>query len=165
MESNIVMVGIIIFLAMTLVTCAQVREDGKHFFDISNSNALRGFWCLIVVLVHIPISHQNKIQDMIGSFAYVGVTFFFMTSAYGLKLQMRKNPNRIKMFWERRLPKLLIPCFVVNFFSIVINEITNREITVLSLFKINNWVMWLLVCYFSFGLAICLWGSTKIVSL
>ena len=65
------MVGIVIFLAMTLVACAQVQEDGKHFFDINNSNALRGFWCLIVVLVHIPVAHQNRIQDMIGSFAYL----------------------------------------------------------------------------------------------
>ena len=54
MISNVIMVGIVIFLAMTLVAGAQVREDGQHFFDINNSNALRGFWCLIVVLVHIP---------------------------------------------------------------------------------------------------------------
>lgn len=153
MISSVIMVGIVIFLAMTLVACAQVQKDGKHFFDINNSNALRGFWCLIVVLVHIPVAHQNRIQDMIGSFAYVGVTFFFMTSAYGLKLQMRKNPNRIKMFWKRRLPKLLIPCFVVNLLNIVVNEITNREITAINLFKINNWVVWLLVCYFFFWIS------------
>lgn len=161
MISNVIMVGIVIFLAMTLVAGAQVREDGQHFFDINNSNALRGFWCLIVVLVHIPVAHQNRIQDMVGSFAYVGVTFFFMTSAYGLKLQMRKSPNRIKMFWKRRLPKLLIPCFVVNLLNILVNEITNREITILSLFKINNWVVWLLVCYFFFWISYRFMGGYK----
>ena len=164
MISNVIMVGIVIFLAMTLVAGAQVREDGQHFFDINNSNALRGFWCLIVVLVHIPVAHQNSIQDMVGSFAYVGVTFFFMTSAYGLKLQMRKSPNRIKMFWKRRLPKLLISCFVVNLLNILVNEITNREITILSLFKINNWVVWLLVCYFFFWISYRFMGGVQRLS-
>lgn len=86
MISNAIMLGITLFLAVVLFAGATVYDDGQHFFDMSNSNALRGFWCLIVILVHIPAAYQNRIQDMIGSFAYIGVTFYFMTSAYGLKM-------------------------------------------------------------------------------
>ena len=86
MISSVIMVGIVIFLAMTLVACAQVQEDGKHFFDINNSNALRGFWCLIVVLVHIPVAHQNRIQDMIGKFCVCWCDILFYDIGVWLKI-------------------------------------------------------------------------------
>lgn len=76
MITNLVMITIVIFLVATLVIKTSFREGEKHFFDKDNSNALRGFWCLIVVLVHVPELYQNRIQDMLGSFAYIGVTFF-----------------------------------------------------------------------------------------
>ena len=90
-----IMTFILLFLAGLLLVGAEYKPDSKHFFDIDNTNALRGFWCLIVVLVHIPAVYQNPIQDMIGSFAYIGVTFFFMTSAYGLRLAVDKKPESI----------------------------------------------------------------------
>lgn len=49
----------------------QISDTDSHFFNKENSNALRGFWCLIVVLVHVPGAYQNRIQDIIGSFAYI----------------------------------------------------------------------------------------------
>lgn len=150
MISNAIMLGITLFLAVVLFAGATVHDDGQHFFDMSNSNALRGFWCLIVILVHIPAAYQNRIQDMIGSFAYIGVTFYFMTSAYGLKMQMRKNPSVIKTFWRKRFPKLLVPCFTVNIISAIVTTITGEEVTLLTCLGINRWVMWLLVCYFFF---------------
>ena len=61
------MMGIVCFLVAVLVVGTKKQED-SHFFDKENTNALRGFWCLIVVLVHIPLLYQNRIQDMIGSF-------------------------------------------------------------------------------------------------
>ena len=151
--SNTIMLGVAVFLAVVLFSGASAHDDGQHFFDASNSNALRGFWCLVVILVHIPAAHQNRIQDMIGSFAYIGVTFYFMTSAYGLKLQMRKAPSKINIFWRKRLPKLLVPCFTVNIISAFVTIITGGEITIVDLFRINRWVMWLLVCYAFFWLS------------
>lgn len=52
------------------------------------------------MLVHVPYAYQNRIQGMIGSFAYIGVTFFFMTSSYGLALSLTKKPEKIKHFWR-----------------------------------------------------------------
>ena len=90
MVTNLIMFCILIFLGLTLLMGAQISDTDGHFFNKENSNALRGFWCLIVILVHVPVAYQNRIQDMIGSFAYIGVTFFFMTSAYGLRLSIVK---------------------------------------------------------------------------
>lgn len=156
MISSLIMIGIVLFLAAVLVIGTQKQED-SHFFDKENTNALRGFWCLIVVLVHIPLLYQNRIQDMIGSFAYIGVTFFFMTSAYGLRLQMENNPEKVNTFWQNRLPKLLIPCVVINLFSVILKMWTKEEVQLIELVKINDWVMWLMICYFFF------WMSYKFV--
>ena len=156
MLSSLIMVGIVLFLVAVLIVGLQKQRDG-HFFDKKNTNALRGFWCLIVVLVHIPLLYQNRVQDMIGSFAYIGVTFFFMTSAYGLRLQMENNPKKVNAFWKNRLPKLLIPCAVVNLFSVTLKMWTREEVQLIELVKINDWVIWLLICYFFF------WMSYKFI--
>ena len=66
MLSSLIMMGLVLFLVAVLVVGIQEQEN-NHFFDKENTNALRGFWCLIVVLVHIPLLYQNRIQDMIGS--------------------------------------------------------------------------------------------------
>lgn len=145
-----IMTFILLFLAGLLLVGAEYKPDSKHFFDIDNTNALRGFWCLIVVLVHIPAVYQNPIQDMIGSFAYIGVTFFFMTSAYGLRLAVEKKPESIKCFWRRRLPKLLVPCFITNCLNVLCCFIEGTEFNALRFIQINGWVQWLLVCYFIF---------------
>lgn len=146
---------IVIFLAFTLLFKAKVNSgDGDdtpdHFFDKTNSNAMRGFWCLIVILVHIPAAYQNTIQDMLGSFAYIGVTFFFMTSAFGLKIGETKNPGSIRKYWRKRLPKLLAPCILVNIVGIISALIRTGSFSILSLISINAWVRWLLVCYVFF---------------
>ena len=108
---------------------------------------MRGFWCLIIVLVHTPTPYQNTIQDMIGSFAYVGVTYFFLTSAYGLSLTNSKKKYNI-MLWKNRFIKLLIPCFIVNIISVFSTALLlHNPINIPNIFKINQWVIWLIIAY------------------
>ncbi len=145
-----IMALIMLFLAFELLYKAKYKSDGTHLFDKQNSNAMRGFWCLIVILVHIPTAYQNRIQDMLGSFAYIGVTFFFMTSAYGLRLGIEKNPDSIKCFWRKRLPRLLIPMVLVNVVSMVFSLVEGKGLSITTLIHINGWVQWLMVCYVIF---------------
>lgn len=143
-----------LFLAVVLLLGIKKEDTVSHFFDINNSKAMRGFWCLVVILVHVPTAYQNKIQDMIGSFAYIGVTFFFMTSGYGLTLSSEKNAYSLRYFWRNRLPKLLIPGWLVHFcFAIIGALLFSSEITVGKVFNINGWVRWLLGCYFIFWIS------------
>lgn len=142
-----VMALIMLFLAFELLYKAKFRPDGYHLFDKQNSNAMRGFWCLIVLLVHIPAAYQNRIQDMLGSFAYIGVTFFFMTSAYGLRLGIEKDPNNIRHFWRKRLSRLLIPMLLTHIVSLIFQMVEGKGISLIDLIPINEWVQWLLVCY------------------
>ena len=152
MLTNLIMVGILLFLAGLLLAGAKFRPDGAHFFDRENSGAMRGFWCLIVVLVHVPAGYQNRLQDMLGSFAYVGVTFFFMTSAYGLRLAAEKRPESIRYFWRHRLPKLLVPCVLANAVRMAAYAAGGSRVSPWMLVRIGGWVRWLLVCYLIFWL-------------
>ena len=152
MLTNLIMAGILLFLAGLLLAGAKFRPDGAHFFDRENSGAMRGFWCLIVVLVHVPAGYQNRLQDMIGSFAYVGVTFFFLTSAYGLRLAAEKRPESIRYFWRHRLPKLLVPCVLANAVRMAAYVAGGSRVSPWMLVRIGGWVRWLLVCYLIFWL-------------
>lgn len=148
--TNLIMAGIILFLAGLLLAGAGFRPDGAHFFDRENAGALRGFWCLIIVLVHVPPAYQNRLQDMVGSFAYVGVTFFFLTSAYGLRLAAKKRPESIRCFWRSRLPKLLVPCVLSNVVHMAVYAAGGSRVSPWLLLTVGGWVRWLLVCYFAF---------------
>lgn len=65
---------VLLFMAFILIYKAKLTKDTSHFFNLTNTTAMRGFWCIIVILVHIPAVYQNRIQDLMGSFAYIGVT-------------------------------------------------------------------------------------------
>ena len=150
MLTGLTMSGMLLFLAALLLAGAKYCPDGAHFFNRENSGAMRGFWCLIVVLVHIPGAYQNRIQDMLGSFAYIGVTFFFLTSAYGLRLAAVKRPESLKGFWRKRLPKLLVPCLLTNAIGMALRGLCGSHVDLRMLVWINGWVCWLLVCYLIF---------------
>lgn len=151
MFDYMIMMSILAFLVLLLAFGAKYVSSGNDsFFDKHNSKAMRGFWCLIVVLVHIPTEYQNQIQDMIGSFAYIGVTFFFMTSAYGLSTGVRKDTDSNK-FWISRMPKLILPNWISNAVAVLLGGILlNSSFSFDSLLHINGWVKWLVMCYIAF---------------
>lgn len=153
MLTNLIMAGIALFLAGLLLVGVKYSPDGSDFFNRVNSGTLRGFWCLIIVLVHVPAAYQNPLQDMLGSFGYVGVTFFFMTSAYGLRLAATKRPETLGCFWRNRLPKLLVPCVLSNVVHMAVYAAMGSLVSPLMLLTVGGWVRWLLVCYLLFWLS------------
>lgn len=154
--TNVLMIIITLSLFALLAVNAKYKDDCKHFFNKENTNALRGFWCIVIVLAHVVESKQNTLQDTIGSFAFIGVTFFFLTSAYGLKTGVFKDKNYINHFWFKRLVKLLIPCLITNFMLIASEWLTGVRYSFGGFFhslgSINQWVLLLLVCYVIFYL-------------
>ncbi len=149
--TNAIMI-ILLFILIFIVTYDLKCEKDRKIFSIEDTTAIKGIFCIIVVLVHIPTLYQNKIQDMIGSFAYIGVTIFFMTSSYGLKYGIHHKKDYLKNFWFTRLPKLLIPQFFVNLLNMFIKIINHESYksVLLSIFGISDWVKLLLLFYILF---------------
>ncbi|WP_170830738.1 acyltransferase family protein [Pseudobutyrivibrio sp. ACV-2] len=156
------MILALIFLLVDILYGIKVSEVNSSFFDKNNTQAMRGFWCLVVIFAHIPVSYQNRIQDMISSFGYIAITFFFMTSAYGLTLSRDSHPEMIVSFWRKRLPKLIIVSIVVDVFFYVIRLLMFGEYnSPLSLLYIDNWVRWLIGCFLAFWIANKLFKEEK----
>ena len=151
MLNYIIMLFILCFMAFVLFYKVKQNEDGRQFFDLNNSMALRGFWCLVVVLTHIPPAFQNAVQARIGNLGVVCIMFFFMTSGYGLSLKFKKEPDSIRVFWRQRLPKILIASVLVNISLRLLKlAFLDKKITVTDMLWIPMWIRWLLVCYFIF---------------
>lgn len=145
-----IMLIILFLLGIELFYNVKFKPKNKNFFDLKNTKAIRGVGIFLIIFVHAPIIYQNKIQDMIGSFTYVFITFFFMTSAYGLTIAQSKNPDGIEHFWRKRLPKLLITSWIVNLIKTLLDiTIYKRNLNIISLFSIEEWLKWLLACYFA----------------
>lgn len=153
MVTNGLMILLLIALVFICFWNIKYECDREHYFNIKDTSALRGIFSIVVVLVHVPLNYQNTVQDMIGSFAYVGVTYYFMVSSYGLKYSYVKKENYLKSFWSQRIPKLLIPVFLVNFVYIFSELLAgNTVLNLRTVFHINDWVMVLFLFYGAFWL-------------
>lgn len=144
------MIVVLLSLAFLVLYKAKIVDKNDDFFGISLTSAMRGMWCLVIILVHIPESYQNPIQDMISSFGYIGVTFFFMTSGYGLKLGIISKHELTHGFWKRRLPKLIIPYIVAILIYLLLSIGNNEGINWYIFYSVGGWVLWLIICYLIF---------------
>lgn len=119
------------------------------FFDKNYTTTLKGLSSIVVILVHIPSTYQNIIQDMTGSFAFIAVTIFFMVSSYGMEFSLERKTQYLKNFWRNRLVSLLIPCFLINLTDTIYQLIFNHNLNLLKLIAVNRYVVVLL--------EFCLW--------
>ena len=150
----LLMALLVLSIATTTLFGVKYKRDKNSFMSVEDTEFLRGFWCIVVVLVHVPSIYQNRIQDMMGSFAYIGVTFFFMTSAFGLKYSIEHKEGYMNHFWRRRLPGLLFPALIANALIVYLKGWKDgwEEITFLSFLNINDCVKVLLLMYLGFWL-------------
>lgn len=139
-------------LTLLLILCLVVfvfwkatpNPDGNGFFNKDYTTTLKGICSIIVIFVHVPENYGNVLQDALGSFAFVGVTGFFMISAYGMQYSLSKNRKYLSTFPINRLSALLIPNIVVNIIFFValyvIASITKWE----WIYTLNHYVTILL---------------------
>lgn len=154
MDELLTMIVMLILMCCVIYKVQMYPDFNPGFFNIRNTNALRGIWSIVVIMVHIPVRYGNVLQDMVGSFAYIGVTFFFMFSGFGLSLGLMRTGTIQNGFWRKRLPKLLLPQLLLNIFSAFVTwVILGDTITISSIVRISKWVWWLLVCYLIFWFA------------
>lgn len=84
-------------------------DDTEHFMNREYTNVLKGLCCILVVIVHVPSAYNNPLQQAVGGFSQVSVTFYFLFSAYGILESIKSKPDYLLHFWRNRLPSLLIP--------------------------------------------------------
>ena len=147
------MLAILLFCPLPVKRNQQIHNsirsvNSQSIFDKVHSNVLKGLASIIVIFVHVPATYCNGIQDAIGSFAYVAVTYFFMMSAYGMRRASIYNSQYIAHFWRGRLAALLIPMFLCNVVYFIADLISDVS-SISRLYNFNGYVVVLL--------AYCLW--------
>lgn len=131
-------------LFIILIWGNKPDKEGEFFFNKDYTRVLKGACCIIVILVHVPVVHGNKLQDALGSFGYIAVTLFFMFSAYGMYFSKQRKSGYLSHFWRNRLSSLLTPMFLINLVEYIHCLISLQENTPSILIKVNGWV-WVLL--------------------
>ena len=150
MWNELITAATLLLFLTTIIYKAHIVNNGYQLFTKEYSTVLKGICCIIVVLVHIPAEHSTRIQNSIGSFAYVAVTLFFLLSGYGLNVSRKKN-GYLDTFWRRRIPSLVIPMVSVNVLSVLVNIICKSDVSVIeTLFTINGFTLMLGLCYLAY---------------
>ena len=150
MLDEIITAAILLAFIYVILSKSKFATESEHLFTKEYSTVLKGICCIVVVLVHIPADHSSKLQDTVGSFAYVAVTIFFLLSGYGLGVS-RKKEGYLDNFWKSRIPALLIPMIIVNVVSLITNYICDNDISHLrTLLNINGFTLMLGLCYIAF---------------
>ncbi len=126
--------------------------DSDSVFDIDRTWLWDFLFSIIVIFVHIPVQFQNKIQDLIGSFAYIGVSYFCMKAAYGIEYSYNNKKDYFKTFWKHKIEKLLLPLIIVCIIDIVrcLIFFEFSELCLIYYDSIYGWIRILFLYYFEF---------------
>ena len=145
---------ILAFMIFLVLFKAKYNNNSEHFFDADSTKTLRASWIFVIVMAHLDSRFHDPIQELILHFGYVGITFFFMSSGYGLSLSLDKKPDSIRFFWRKKLPKLVLACWLVTLiFALVLRFGFGLKLPAKEYLAIESWIRWLLACYFFFWLA------------
>ncbi len=114
-----------IFITVFLVTLLIFRSSKKQDGILSNSTTqeLKGFAILAIIFSHIGyfLVEGDTFLFPISIFAGVGVNLFLFLSGYGLTMSSLKKDESIWQFYNRRLPKLYIPFWIVLIIFILLD--------------------------------------------
>ena len=129
---------------------SSLEEDCSTLLSREWSTAVKAVCCILVVLVHIPQEYSTKLQNLVGSFAFIAVTFFFLFSGYGLSVSKNKK-EYLTHFWRNRLVSLLIPMYFVNFIRMCYGIVAGDNLSLLrTLLNIDGFVLMIIFCYGAF---------------
>lgn len=140
---------LLLLVCIGIITLYKVKitDDCDNLFDKNWSLALKGLCCIIVILVHIPEEHSTHLQNLIGSFAFVAVSIFFLISGYGVSVSKNRK-GYMEHFWKKRMASLLIPMFLINVIATIVKLICGETVNIIySLLTVNSFVLMITACY------------------
>ena len=103
-----------IFLVALIVSIK--RKNPRHLFPVSLTQELKGFAVLAIVFSHIGYFLVNDTRFLfpLSIIAGVAVDMFLFLSGYGITTSVYiKKSTSIIGFYQKRLPKLLLPFWIV----------------------------------------------------
>lgn len=110
-NQNLIFIGT--FLISLLLSIKFFKTD--HSFTPQLTEELKGFAILAIIFSHIGyfLITDHQFLFPLSMLAGVGVNLFLFLSGMGLTLSALQKPISITQFYLKRLPKLLIPMWIV----------------------------------------------------
>ncbi len=143
-------------LATLLVGCrfnfnGNVNRGGVEFFY--NMNALRGIFAIEIVLGHAVHYSGNTMLFMLGEFMFIGVSFFFFASAFGMARSYDLKPDYMRGFLIKKcgtLFSIAMVCFLQNeLIRFILHKNLGWTGNVFScIFEDTNWYIWELMLFY-----------------
>ena len=144
-------IPVVCLLPLLLLSAKHRKQvnEGYQIFDFLDSNALRAVFSIVIVFVHVPPIFGNSFQDIIGSFAGVGVAFFFMMSSFGCcHKYYKETPKHFFItFWPKRLVSLFLPNFIINLIFCICSACFEHNFNARYLINFNYYLYAVLVLY------------------
>ncbi len=111
---TLIPIALLIFAA---VQGSKWNFNAATYMDKKYTNAVKGMMCVVIMYVHISNDYTNTVQNIIGSFAYVGVFTFFAISAFGCRTSVERSQSYLNQFWKKRILALFVPAILINIIS------------------------------------------------
>ena len=133
----------------------QIGKINKTIFSLNETNMLKGFGILLVVISHVG-NNFTRLTTPLGG---IGVAIFLILSGYGLTISCEKN--QLKDFWKKRITGVWIPYVIVESFVLIFSGGISLEKFILDITLIEpqycfGWYLnYLLIWYTIF------WGITN----
>lgn len=139
-----------VIVGMIAIYMAGIKHSEKqNILCIENVNTLKFAFSIIVLFVHVPQEYQNTLQDLVGSFAYIGVSWFCMISAYGLKCKCICT-DYIDHF-KYRFTNVLAPLLVGGAVDLALNVLhCKNTFSFIEYDHVYGWIRILLLFYLEF---------------
>lgn len=124
--------------------------------SLENSRQLQGVFILVVIVHHIAQRLEADVLTAFKGVGYLSVGVFFILSGYGLSKSLQKRTDYLKNFIPNKIFTLLLPFFLVNFFTVLLLWLLGIELTDFAkkMFSLNlvDTTLWFVVSIFLFYL-------------
>ena len=130
----------IALIGFAAVQGSKWNFNAATYMDKKYTNAVKGMMCVVIMYVHISNDYTNTVQNIIGSFAYVGVFTFFAISAFGCRTSVERSQSYLNQFWKKRILALFVPAILINIISFGFKVMSLNVYEVRGLYAFNQYI-------------------------
>ena len=98
MNMNLIMCSLLQIGFVVIILYETKKIDEQELMSKDNTQVMKGLACFIVMLSHLGLEEKYQIM---GTLHWLAVSFFFMSSGYGLTYSYYNKAGYIYKFYKR----------------------------------------------------------------
>ena len=114
MNMNLIMCSLLQIGFVVIILYGTKKTDEPELMSKDNTQVMKGLACFIVMLSHLGLEEKYQIM---GTLHWLAVSFFFMSSGYGLTFSYYRKPGYLNTFYKRIL-SIALPYVLIGIASV-----------------------------------------------